>query len=549
MHPTESRILQLLAKNPEREFSTSDLVKRVFLEEYDEIQRYIHNEPDDPELKKVGKRKKARLHRKLLYHLNKLEEEKILVISKVEGKGEKFFNLNSKQLSEGNKKNKEVKTMIDSVSHLNDTSVLLAGIEEFEEKKIIKRFDEKEWTNKINSFIIRSNYCNSVKDMYYLLLDIYPVFNDVVGLYGFEHLIDRESILELNNFIKKIDLDTKDYNKHINLIIDISKVQDSVKLTDFIATFCETNPERIFIMFRANTKSFNNHIRFMRQMIKYFSENRIKINMQNLDINKAPYLVGRAGAYTMPIGDWVEFEDYFLEKTVGVCFSETSLYVDIYRYFKQGLPLSGLRDFLIRASKALLLATTAQRKKSDILFSNLNKLNGKYQSKFFLYSFNYIRLWNYDVDMHNEGSQKSDEITIEEFITILSSIVEEIDEFCKSEETVFKSCGIPIRFRIALSSAFRRFDKGFLSERAYKKININHISDFNSDEIIKFMRKRESLLRVFKGGDRIRFFRSPSFTPDEIVDEFVYVMNSFNIPFFTYDFRERKGEVTLDNFM
>ena len=176
---------------------------------------------------------------------------------------------------------------------------------------------------------------------------------------------------------------------------------------------------------------------------------------------------------------------------------------------------------MLNASKALLLATTAQRRKSDLLFAPLNKLNGSNQSKFFSYSFNYIRLWNYDVAMvkNEQGINDATLIEPEDFILLLNNIVEEIDEFCKSEETVFKSCGIPIRFRIYLSSAFRKFDKDFLSKRSYKKMSIRSIKDFSSDSLIADLKIREKLLDVFKGGDRVRFFRTGDFTTEEIMED------------------------------
>lgn len=556
MHQIESRILQLFAKNPGRDISTSELVMQVFHDEHQEVQKYIYNEQKDSELVKIGRRKKARLHRKLLYHLNKLEEESFLKVTRVEGKGEKFFSLGQDKVDElkGSKSSrriKEVRNVIESVSHLDDDFSMLTGIEEYEQEKIIKRFDEKNWINKINSLILRANICSSSAELYTIIHGLYPNYNDVLGIYGFEQIIDSDSLQELTNFVRKLDLDTKDYNKYLNLIIDISLIKNSVKLTDFVSAFTEINPERIYIIFRTNFKTLNNHTRFVKQMIKSYSENKIRVNIQNTDVRFAPYLIGRAGSYTIPDDEWEEYKNNFYDKTIGLCFSETSLYVDIYRFFKSKRRLSELRSFLLKASKALLLATTAQRRKSDLLFEPLNKLNGIHQSKFFAYSFNYIRLWNYDVAMEKNEKGLSDATLIEpkEFVQLLHNIVEEIDEFCKSEETVFKSCGIPIRFRIYLSSAFRRFDKDFLSERAYKKMGIKNISDFSSEAMIADLKLREELLKVFKGGDRVRFFRAGNYGPEEIIDELNHIMSTYNIPLLSYDFKERKGEVTLDNFM
>ncbi|MCF7872250.1 hypothetical protein K9L97_04410 [Candidatus Woesearchaeota archaeon] len=545
MHPTESKVLQFFAKNPGRDISTSELVMHIFPVDYEECQKYIDNETNDSELLRIGKRKKARMHRKLLYHLNKLEVDKILIVTKVEGKGEKFFCLNS-DFESKNKRSKELAGIVNSVSNLEQDNALLSGIEEFEEKRIVKRFDNKNWVNKINAILLRSDLESDCKDLYSVMVDLYPSFNDVLALDGFEYVVDNCSVQDLTSFIKKLELDTKDYNKYFNLLIDITKIKDSVKLTDFMIAFAQLASNNIFVIFKTDVKSISNHVRFFRQLIVAFSESKVRVNIQNLELQKSPYVLGRAGTYVISDDEWDAHVKNYYEDTVGLCFSETSLCVDFYRFFKEYKNASVLLDFLLRASKSLLLATTAMRRRSDLLFATLNRLNGKYQSKFFSYSYNYVRLWNYDVAL--ESSSKF-MLEFDEFIDLLGSIKDEVDEFCKSEETVFKSCGIPIRFKIALSSAFSRFDRDFLSKRVYSKITIKCIGDFNDASLRENLRRREELLKIFDGGDRIRFFRAPNFKTDEVLDEIKHILTNYNLPLFAYDFKERKGEVTLDNFM
>ena len=125
----------------------------------------------------------------------------------------------------------------------------------------------------------------------------------------------------------------------------------------------------------------------------------------------------------------------------------------------------------------------------------------------------------------------------------------ELDEFCKAEETIFKSCGIPIRYRVVLSSAFERFDKDFMSPRTYKKFTVKGLDDFYTENAVQDIRQREDLFRIFCGGDRIRFFRDRTFTPEGIISEFSFLMNTYNLPLISYDFESMRGEVTLNNFL
>lgn len=546
MHAIEQKILQCFARQPGRDISTSELVKFVFSEEYFELKNYIHNEENDKEVIKIGKRRKARLHRKLLYHINKLYEEKIIKLIRTQGRGEKYFVL-SKDLTSDSKKEDDANKILKSFSHFDEDKSTLFGLETYEESKIVKRFDPGNWINKINSIIIETQN-KRMKEIYNLLLDIYPVFNDAVALNDFEDVLDKENLQEVTSYLKKINIDTKDYNKYLNIILDLSKIKDSVKVSDFIGAYAELNPDKIFIIFKTNSKNLKNNTRFMKHIIKLFSENKIRINIFNTDMKKAPLFIGRAGTYTINDSEWELYKKFTKGKTLGLCASETTLYVDVYRFFKEKRTYSEFRDFLIKSAKALLLATTAQRKKSDLLFKPLKEYNEGNQNKFFQSSYNYIRLWNYDTNVSSD-KKNDDEDSFSDFESLLKVCSEEITEFCKTEETIFKSCGIPITFKVVLSSAFRRFDKDFLSPRKYNKVTIKGMNDFHSTELIEYLKKREALCSIFKGGDRVRFFRSINFTPDETLQEFNYLMNNYRFPLITYDFNTRKGEVTLDNFI
>jgi hypothetical protein len=544
MHFVEQKIIQRFANEPAREISTSELVKSVFIKEYEEIKHYIYNEQRDRELVKIGKRKKARLHRKLLYHLGVLTKDNILKVTRLLGKGEKYFAINSdKEVLR--KKDAEIKNVLESVSSSNPDLFVLSGLESYEEQKIINRFDPQNWIAKINSLFIESDARSTINDLYLLLTQIYPNYNDCAGLLNFNVVIDGESLENLNAFVKKVNIDTRDYNKYLNLIIDLSKIKDSVKLTDFISSFAELAPERVYIIFQTNSRALSNQTRFMRLLIKNFSEKKIRINIQNTDLHAAPYMIGRAGAYTLQEDDWEEYLKHIRGKTIGLCCSQTSIYIDYYRFFKNGGSMSDFRELIQKAAKALLLATTTQRKKSDILFKPLNDLNSKSQNRFFLYSQNYIRIWNYELS--GEEDETANEFS--NFESLLKAAVENLDEFCKREETIFKSCGIPIRYKIVLSSAFKRFDAELLSPRAYNKITIKGSSDFHAEGLIRYIHGREQLFKIFQGGDRVRFFRTPNFVPDDIITEINFILNSYDLHLFSYDFKSRKGDVTLDNFM
>ena len=337
---------------------------------------------------------------------------------------------------------------------IKNEAPLLAGIETYEEQGIVKRFDSNNWLNKLNALIIEATLIQDTKQLYDLTSDLYQVYNDVLGIIDFQQVVDTNEMSELTNFIRKTNTDTKDYNKYINLIIDLKNTKNTVKLTDFLRAYADINPDKIFVILQTNTKTLNNNNRLISQVIKTFSENKIRINIQNLDLKEAPYMIGRAGAYTLEDQDWNIYKESFRKKTIGICVSETSIYIDVYRAFKDKVNYSEFRELILKSSKALLLATAIQRKRSDILFKPLNKINKDLQNKFFSLSNNYIRLWNYDLLFMNQNQEeKTDETGFTMFNHLLLSTVEELNEFCKSEETIFRSACFSRRYPAAWASS------------------------------------------------------------------------------------------------
>ncbi len=384
MHPTEQRILQKFGSDPAREFSTNDLVRLVFSEEYEEARKYIFNEQNDKGITLLGKRKKARLHRKLLYYLSRLEQEGLLRVTRTEGRGEKFFVLNTDK-EVVSKRDRALRSILSTINIQETNNVSLYGLESYEESRMIKRYDPQNWINRINSLVIESTIRNDINALYQLITEVYPSYNDVLGIARFEEMVASEDLQDLRAFIKKCDIDTRDYNKYINLIIDMSKIKDSVKLTDFVESFASINPRKVFIIFQANSRTISGHTRFVKQLIKHFAENKIRINIQNKDLKQAPFMIGRAGAYTFNEEEWAAYEQETRGKTIGLCCSETSLYVDVHRFFKEKKSFTEFREFLAKAAKALLMASTAQRKKSDVFFKTINELNKGSQNRFFAY--------------------------------------------------------------------------------------------------------------------------------------------------------------------
>lgn len=532
MHPTEAKILGIFAKQPFRDFSTTELVKSVFLVEHEQIMKLF--EKQDLEWQKLAKRQKARLHRKLLYHLNKLENDKILKVTRIQGKGEKYFVLNHEKELES-KKDKVIKTLFDNISREEKTENL-SGLEIYEENGILKRYDEQSWTTKLNAILLDLRD-KTLKDLEEELAISYSLCDDVIGIYGFERLIEQFGAEKTILTIKKIQLESEEYNKQINLIINLSKINHIVNISDFIISYSILKAKNIHIIFQAMPEDLKSNLRLQRQIITHFKKEKIRINIHKS--NKQPLLIGRAGVYVITKDDWEEYNLY-KGSIIGLCFAENSLVVDMYRFFrKEKKSYTEFREFILKVARSLLRTTATLRKQSDATFQSINTINSPKQSKFFLFSKNYIRLWNYDFEV----------IPYDDFIALLQTTKEQLQEFCKVEETIFKSCGIPINLNINLASSFKKFNEHWLSPRRYKKYTIRNKKELKSEAIIKNIKQREEIVRIFNGADRLRFFRNEESQAQEILEELIELLQNYDLPLISYDFKSRQGELTLDNFM
>ena len=81
----------LFKKNPQKEFSTTEIAEEAYKEEFYEIEASLKRSINDKGTILKAKREKGKLHRRLLHQLNKLVNDEILSVIKVTGKGEKHF--------------------------------------------------------------------------------------------------------------------------------------------------------------------------------------------------------------------------------------------------------------------------------------------------------------------------------------------------------------------------------------------------------------------------------------------------------------------------
>ncbi len=522
MHKLESQILSIFKLNPEKDFSTSEIVEKIFPE--------ISISPDVPMSKEaihLQKKSKAKNHRKLLYHINKLVDEGILKTSKVQAKGEKCFTIAIEEgeiiIGKGHKK-----------IIISKTQTRITPIEGYEKQKIVQKIGGENWAGQLNCILLEGDQFTGLNNIYSIIVESFANLNDCIGINSFEKHLQNSQ--ELESFLEKLDKDTRDYGKRACLLMGLEK--SGPEIEEFCRIFADISPKRVDVIFSMDSKELSRKTKIIERIAEIFSEKTIKINIKNNSLKAAPIIIGSAGVYSFDDEEWKNYLKTQKGSLKGICCSQSSMVVDYEKFFKSSSSSAEFRKLVANCLKSLVIANTMQRRKAFEYFRHIEGLSKDNPKGFFSMSRNYIRIWNFDIERSEEKT-----------IGLLESCKGLAEEFCRAQETIFQSCGIPSRFRAGFSSAFRKISPEALTDRAYNKTTISKVQDFFEEITKKRLESREQVFNIFEGADRVRFFRSANSTPKDIVMEISTIISSFRLPFFCYDFAKLKGRVKLTDFM
>ncbi|MGM5482129.1 MAG: hypothetical protein ACQESF_01580 [Nanobdellota archaeon] len=529
MHNTEYSILKLFRDNPTKEFATSQIVQAIFPE--DNSSTYFGNRH---EIAKQAEYKK-KLHRNILYHLNKLVEEELLSVVKIGSKGRKYFTLN---LREGEELvfRKKKKRLYISKPHLR-----AMPIEGYEHKNIVFKYEPDTWISRVNALLIQSDKF-SINELFRTVVDCFSNVNDVVCLNDFERIVQVSEQREVNAFLRDLALECHDYGRYVTLVIDIKNMRDGKGILQLLETYKSIKQDRITFIFEVTTKDIQNHWYFFEDVIKLFEKISVPLYIKNKDLQPAPHMVGRAGPYTFDSKDWEQYKNKYVQYSKGVVCGFCSIAVDVRRFFQKVRKMDEFRKIISNSMKSLFLANSAQRAHAQEYFRNILRLNTTSPNEFFNIGRNYIRFWNY--------GWKQPDLDQQLVVNLIKSTRKEVTDFCLTQESIYRACGMPTQFKAAFSCAFSGFSKEKFSEKDYRKTKINDIGELYSGSLKEIMKNKEEIGSTFDGGDRARLVRRGQIKPSEVVRELDLIVNLYKIPLFCYDVGNKSsGELKLTNFI
>ncbi|MFH1649983.1 MAG: hypothetical protein ABIA93_05520 [Candidatus Woesearchaeota archaeon] len=486
MHRTERDILLLFRDEPGLRLSTSRILERLFSSEWKRVQKSL--ESSSKEEKEEAKLEKARLQRRLLYHLARLEEDKLLSVVDTIARGEKIFALAAQGTIVMGSRHVSIHVPVQQVGNFNvdDNSLFL--------------LHPSSASSRVNAILLDASELPGMGRCDALVREALGAVNDVVAINHFERMIQKAPSHVLPS-LKEWDLDAKDYGKRICLLVRVSDIYESASFKKFITDFATLCPRSIRIVFEVVASDISSNHGTFAHIVQEFSKSQVKINLKNHSIHPSPLIVGKAGVYAP-------------DDTV-----HATIIVDVKKALDLSRNPSDFRARVLKGAKTLLSVARAQRE-------SLSIPGGTY----------YIRFWNYDWE--EEHAQK---------LSMITSCREDIERFCKDAEIIALSSGMPLQFKIRFSSLVKPLFKE-LTTRAYKKTPLKSTEDLNSESFQSYLRARESAFQHFDGGDRVRIFRQGFRHPEDVVRE-MGILLTYALPFITYDFSTMRGTTTLEQFI
>lgn len=516
-------ILCLFKGLPNRELSTSDIIENVFSSDFSLIKDVLENEYSSKESVKKAKFELAGFQRKVLYYTSKFEKEKTLRVTRVEGRGKKYFTMN---LPEGGTIELKGKKII-----IEKPSFPALPIGYLEDNNFVHKVESNHFFDRVNAVLLFNVDFGSLSDIYDYVYSLFSDVNDVIGILNFEKLVQDNSVSEIVKFLKDLNKEVMVYNKRLCCIVDFTFIDDSKKMISFFEKFVLLKAEGVSFVFDVKGREYLDQEYLVENLVRLYSENSMKLNFKNDDLCKSPYILGKAGPYHFDC----DIEELKKSSRRGVVCVQASIVVDAKKVISEK-SAKALKEDVLACSKALLYVNAHQRKNLSNVFSRLTNNN-----QVFVDSKNCIRFWNYEVFDENIDNLQ--------FLDTLESIKQEVRDFSRVEEIIYLSCGMPTAFKVNFSIAYKRF-KGSGLKQEFEKIKITNIKDLYSPKLKERINFYEKGFKVFDGGHEIRFFRSSNAEVVEILRELGFILNSFKLNFFCYNFSGKVGlDMSLNSFI
>ena len=246
--------------------------------------------------------------------------------------------------------------------------------------------------------------------------------------------------------------------------------------------------------------------------------------VQNLDSHPTPIFVGRLGPHT--------FDAHERSDTRLLVCTQNTYCVDVNRFLRHH-PLSELRHALLSSMEAIGRTNIAVRSRIEDIIPEEYVSPGTLSL-----SRTYVRFWNYGL--------KEPTIEQETVLMLLKNTKETLEQFATGQETIYTSCGMPLRFRLGFAPLFSSAIPRSFSAKRFSRLHVSSTNQLMSEPVQSMLRDREHTSALFSGGDRVRIHRHPDVDAETILRESLWIHKTYSLPLVCYSFRRSTSRTLLD---
>jgi hypothetical protein len=519
MHATAQVVLEAFKTHPNKEFLTSELLERVYSDEYLLVKTLL-----EQDRKREATRAKAKLHRKLLHHLKTLEDIELITVAGIGAKGEKRYRLGlwegEELVVKGAKKRMIIRKPVEPSSPI-ETEL---GTKE------IWRFCTEAFLTKLDSVLLNSSHFRSLRALKLAIFNTFDNVNDVIGLNDFERIAAESPLAELESFVLEIGQFAKDHDLSVCFILDYTNLTNCEHVLFFIGKVLDENTKNLSIVHDVKPSELKRHSEFFNSVLSLASKTNAELIIKNQELWSAPYIIGKAGAYTFDEQEWELQKTQLDPQSLGFACGHSTIMVDMNRVHQLQKTPAQFRALMLKISKGFLSSTYVQRKHANEYFRNVIKLAGSHSQAFFMFSKNYVRFWNFLGDSESSEDNKS--------LSLIASCIDQVNNFCSHEETIYKACGIPTRLRIAFSFLSSRVAKTGFSPHNFHPPVLAGVKQLYESELADYLRLHEYIFRVFSGGNKVKLVKPGDLSPEELSREINTMLSLYALPLVSIVFEQ-----------
>ncbi|MEM4756142.1 MAG: hypothetical protein QW594_03340 [Candidatus Woesearchaeota archaeon] len=406
MQPIKQRILNYFQNNQEKETSTSTIVQLLYPQDYTQAQEVLKSPLSSTQQQKQAKQQLAKLHRKVLYHLSSLVEEKKLLVTRTSEKGHKYFAL------------LHVPAM---QSYANNHCYY--EFQRFCAKQKIEIVGNTFPNTTFNCVLINGNQLQNKQHLLRLITPLGTMVNDLIALDHAEQvLVNPETFLELINQISEDIM--------LNLSVDCTKPAGYDALKVLLAN---PYPQNCILILKTTPKLLHQEQQIFKDVFNALFKKKLSFAVHNCVRDDSPSFLGKYGPYRLDKKKW----ELSLHKQAAVLLIPSYLSV---RISLQQILLhhtySQVREWMLTLAHHLFKVNYSlyhMQHSHEFFFRE----NYPHSIETNLISSNYLRL----ILSENDANQSA----------FLQQLHSEIDSFIRKERAIYKSCGMPFLFHITLA--------------------------------------------------------------------------------------------------